>query len=72
MIYTVETFKPAFPQRGTYRRAHRGTFEENRDHLSPCMVRAVEVEAQSAREALRKAMRPGEHLTIGAKATGKE
>jgi hypothetical protein len=37
-VYTYEQYKPAHPQTRNLVTIHRGTFEENRDSLSPSMV----------------------------------
>jgi hypothetical protein len=49
--YTFETFKPAYPNKGTKTRLHRGTFEENRDFLNPSMIRVREFEARNDKHA---------------------
>jgi hypothetical protein len=41
--FTLELFAPAFPNKGRYVRAHRGTFEENRDFFNPSMISTKEV-----------------------------
>jgi hypothetical protein len=50
-IYTYEQYKPAYPQTGNFVRLFRGTFEANRDYLSPSMVYARDFYADSDQQA---------------------
>jgi hypothetical protein len=51
MQYVIELYKPAYS--GNHftpdikGRVHKGTFEENRDSLSPCMVQVKEIVASN-------------------------
>jgi hypothetical protein len=54
-VYTFEKFKPAFPSTGTFGRVHVGTFEQNRDSLSPCMISTREFYAMNGLDAEIKA-----------------
>lgn len=53
-IYTLEHYRPAFPLTGDHVVIHRGTFEDNRDNLSPSMVYARDFYATNDAEALSK------------------
>jgi len=52
--YTFEHFYPCYPSRGEFGRVHVGTFEENRDFLSPSMIRTREFMAANKKEAENK------------------
>ena len=52
--YTLELYKP-FPHSIIRTRVHFGSFESNRDCLSPSMIKAREVRAQSKKSAEVKA-----------------
>ncbi len=61
--YTLEIYKPAYSGNhftpSTQGRVHKGSFEDNRDCLSPCMVKAKEIQAsnmQCAKARLREFM----------------
>ena len=51
LIYTFEKFKPCFPSERTFGRVHVGTFEQNRDSLSPCMISTREFYAKNGLDA---------------------
>lgn len=51
-IYTYEQYKPAYPMTGNYVQVHRGTFEDNRDSLSPSMVYGRDFYADNDEHAL--------------------
>jgi hypothetical protein len=42
-IYTLEIYAPCFPGKGIHARWHEGSFEENRESLSPSMIAVKEV-----------------------------
>lgn len=49
--YTVEVYRPAYPGRGVHLRVHDGSFESNRDFLSPSAAYVLEFDAPSSRHA---------------------
>lgn len=53
--YVLEVYSPAYPQSGTIARIHKGTFNEIRDSLSPCMKRCHGYIARNLAEARVKA-----------------
>lgn len=71
--FTFQITKPPFPNRGKmYVQIHSGTFEENRDSLSPDMMTATSVQVENYRAARKFAMkyaasfplRPGESRPV--------
>ena len=48
-IYTIEIYNPPYPNMSDHYRVHVGSFEDNRDNLSPTMIATQEVQASNVK-----------------------
>ena len=66
MKYLVETFRPAYPERGVRWKVHKFDKGYTPDQLHPCLTSLTEVEANGMGDAVAIALERGAGLNVNA------